>query len=172
MPQRVDLTDEGRQDWVHWGQENTFSLERHKDGNFAILEGTPTAPRFRHALSEQQFSWVDGSPVSRSSGTPTGIRTCGSGNGFTLTTPGDTAERTLRLYVGVVQARGRVQVRLPNQGGTVTAALESRSPELKTAVFTVKYRADTPGTVKLSWVTEKSFDPDCGGVALEAATLS
>lgn len=171
VPERVDLAAEGSDDWVHWGQESNFSLERREDGGFSILEGTPTAPRVRHALSPQRFSWQGGSPVDRSSGTPTGIHTCGDKNGFTITAPAGRSRRTLRLYVGVLQARGRLDARLSTGGDTVSAKLESQSAELRTAVFTISYRAGS-GSVKLIWVTEKSHDSQCGGVALQAATLS
>jgi hypothetical protein len=96
VPATVDLSAEGSRDWVHWGEDGTFSLERDKDGGFTILEGAPTAPRFRHALSPQRFRWTGGDPVSRSEGTPTGIRTCGKDNGFTLSVPAGRSARTLR----------------------------------------------------------------------------
>jgi hypothetical protein len=167
----VDLSAEGSRDWVHWGQESTFSLERDKDGNFAILEGAPTAPRFRHALSPQRFSWRGGSPVDRSDGTPTGIRTCGKGNGFTISAPATTSTRTLRLYVGVLAGRGRLEANLTTGGGTSVARLEERGGSLHTAVFVLTYRAPKDGVLRVNWVTEESFSSDCGGVALEAATL-
>ena len=167
----VDLSAEGSRDWVHWGQESTFSLERDKDGNFAILEGSPTAPRFRHALSPERFSWRGGSPVDRSDGTPTGIRTCGKGNGFTISAPATTSTRTLRLYVGVLAGRGRLEANLTTGGGTSVARLEQRGGSLDTAVFVLTYRAPKDGVLKVNWVTEESFTNDCGGVALEAATL-
>jgi hypothetical protein len=167
----VDLSAEGRRDWVHWGEESTFSLERDKDGRFAILEGTPSAPRFRHALSPQRFSWTGGSPVDHSDGTPTGVRTCGKGNGFTLSAPAGTGSLTLRLYVGVVAGRGRLEARLSTGGGTVSARLEQHGPDLATRVFVLTYRAPRTGTLNLSWTTERSFSSECGGVALEAATL-
>jgi hypothetical protein len=167
----VDLSAEGSRDWVHWGQESTFSLERDKDGNFAILEGSPTAPRFQHALSPQRFSWRGGSPVDRSDGTPTGIRTCGKGNGFKISAPATTSTRTLRLYVGVLAGRGRLEANLTTGGATSVARLEERGGSLKTAVFVLTYRAPKDGVLKVNWVTEESFSNDCGGVALEAATL-
>ena len=167
----VSLSDEGSRDWVHWGQESTFSLERDKNGGFAILEGAPTAPRFRHALSPQRFSWQGGSPVDHSDGTPTGIRTCGKGNGFTISAPAAKSPRTLRLYVGVVAGRGRLNARLSTGGGTSSGTLEQRAGTMSTAVFTITYRAPKDGKLQLSWVTEQSFNSDCGGVALEAATL-
>jgi hypothetical protein len=172
VPSRVDLSAEGTRDWVHWGEQNTFSLERRADGGFAILEGTPTAPRFRHALSPQRFVWEDGSPVDRSNGTPTGIRTCGTRNGFAVTAPAGRGNRTLRLYVGVSLARGRLDARLSSGGQRVSATLQSRAPGMDTAVFTLAYRAPRNGSkITIDWVTEASFDSDCGGVALQAATF-
>jgi hypothetical protein len=167
----VDLSAEGSRDWVHWGQESTFSLERDKDGKFAILEGAPTAPRFQHSLSPQRFSWRGGSPVDRSDGTTSGIRTCGKGNGFTISAPAGTSTRTLRLYVGVLAARGRLQASLTTGGATSVARLEQRGGSLDTAVFVLTYRAPRDGVLKVSWVTEESFSSNCGGVALEAASL-
>ncbi|RZU48376.1 hypothetical protein EV385_0090 [Krasilnikovia cinnamomea] len=171
VPDEVDLSDEGSRDWVHWGEAGTFSLERDRDGDFQILEGAPTAPRFRHALSPQRFTWTDGSPVDNSDGTPTGIRTCDKGNGFTISAPATRTSRTLRLYIGAVAARGRLTAKLTTGAASGTATFEQRDGDLATAVFTVTYRAPKDGTLKLTWITEQSFNDDCGGVALEAATL-
>jgi hypothetical protein len=171
VPGLVDLSGEGRRDWVHWGEEGTFSLERARDGDFQILEGAPTAPRFRHRLSPQRFRWTGGSPVNDSDGTPTGIRTCDEGNGFTLSAPASKSARTLRLYVGAFAARGRLEAKLSTGGGTEVAKLEQRDNAMATAVFEVTYRASQDGKLNLSWITEETFDGDCGGVALQAATL-
>jgi hypothetical protein len=167
----VDLSAEGSEDWVHWGQEGTFSLERKEDGGFAILEGAPTAPRFRHGLSAQRFSWSDGSPVGRSDGTPTGIRTCDKGNGFTLSAPAGTTSRTLKLYVGAVAARGKLTAKLSTGGPVGTATFTQSGSNLGTTAYVITYRAPKAGKLTLTWTTDASFDDDCGGVALEAATL-
>jgi hypothetical protein len=168
----VDLAAEGRRDWVHWGQEGTFSLERAAAGKFQFLEGAPTAPRFKHALSPQRFKWQGGSPVNNSDGTTTGIRTCDKGNGFTISAPAAKSARTLRLYVGAFAARGRLEAKLSTGGGTEVGKLEQRDNSLATAVFVVTYRAPKDSTLKLNWVTEETFGgEECRGVALEAATL-
>jgi hypothetical protein len=167
----VDLSAEGSRDWVHWGEEGTFSLERDKNGGFAILEGAPTAPRFRHALSPQQFSWTGGDPVDRTKGTPTGIRTCGKNNGFTLSAPAATRSRVLRLYVGVLSGRGRLQASLSAGSARATTVLEQRDGSLRTAALTVTYRAPRDARLELRWITEDAFGKGCGGVALQAATL-
>ena len=171
VPSRVDLSGEGRRDWVHWGEQSTFSLERRADGDFQILEGAPTAPRFRHGLSRQLFTWQGGSPVDDSDGTPTGIRTCDKGNGFTISAPAGPSTRTLRLYVGALAGRGKLTAKLSTGGASATAGFTERSNNLDTAVFVITYRAPKNGRINLSWVTEETFDQDCGGVALEAATL-
>jgi hypothetical protein len=171
VPSRVDLSTEGSRDWVHWGEQSTFSLERRKAGDFAILEGPPTAPRFRHGLSPERFSWRDGSPVETSNGTPTGIRTCGKGNGFTISAPAGDATRTLRLYVGALAGRGKLTAKLSGGGPSATATFEERGNNLDTAVFVITYRTPKNGKINLSWLTDAAFDSDCGGVALEAATL-
>jgi hypothetical protein len=170
VPGTVDLSAEGRRDWVHWGFDSTFSLERRRSGGFAILEGTPDAPRHRHALSPQRFTWDDGDPVARTTGTPSGIRTCGVNNGFTISAPAGTAYRTLRLYLGVAKGHGRLSARLSTGGTPVTAGLDSRTA-MGTAVFTLTYKAPRKGTLKVTWTTEKAYDATCGGVAIQAATL-
>jgi hypothetical protein len=171
VPSRVNLSGEGSRDWVHWGEQSTFSLERRADGDFQILEGAPTAPRFRHGFSKQLFSWNGGSPVANSDGTPTGIRTCGKGNGFTISAPAGTSTRTLRLYVGALAGRGKLTAKLSVGSASAGATFEERSNNLDTAVFVITYRAPKNGKINLSWITEQAFSEDCGGVALEAATL-
>ena len=168
----VNLSAEGRRDWVHWAQEGTFSLERAAGGDFQILEGAPTAPRFKHGLSPQRFSWSGGSPVGNSDGTTTGIRTCDKGNGFTLSAPAAKSSRVLRIYVGAFASRGRLEAKLSTGGRTEVGKLEQRGNSLATAVFVVTYRAPGNATLKLSWVTEETFGgEECRGVALQAATL-
>ncbi|MCO8271430.1 hypothetical protein M1L60_12570 [Actinoplanes sp. TRM 88003] len=172
VPSLVNLSAEGESDWVHWGLDGTFSLERDKKGEFRILEGAPTAPRFQHTLSPQKFKWTGGDPVAASDGTTTGIRTCGQGNGFTLTAPAGPTPRVLKLYVGVFAARGKLTARLSTGESTGTTVLDQRGDTLRTAVLTVAYQAPRSGQVRLSWTTDAAYGKGCSGVALEAATLS
>jgi hypothetical protein len=171
VPPAVDLTAEGTRDWVHWGEQSTFSLERDKKGGFAILEGAPTAPRFRHALSPQQFRWTGGDPVDHSDGTTTGIRTCGKGNGFSITAPAGDSTRTLRLYVGIISGQGTLSAKLTTGSAAASQTIEQKDGAFHTAVLTLKYRAPKDGKVSLRWNTDAAFGTGCGGVALQAATL-
>jgi hypothetical protein len=171
VPGTVNLSAEGGRDWVHWGEQSTFSLERDKKGGFAILEGAPTAPRFRHALSPQQFTWTGGDPVDHTEGTTTGIRTCGKGNGFSITAPAGDTTRTLKLYVGIISGKGRLSAQLTTGSATRSATLEQKDGTFHTAVFTLRYRAPKDGKITLRWNTDAAFGTGCGGVALQAATL-
>lgn len=177
VPDTVDLSGEGKIDWVHWGEDGTYSLERDAKGGFAILEGTPSAPRQRHTLSPENFTWTGGTPAASDDGTDSGVRTCGAGNGFTLTAPATTEPRKLRLYLGVSGARGLLKLKLTT-GELITGEPEltdritENDSTMTTARYTISYRATKPGKISVEWITEKSFDSDCGGVALQAATLS
>jgi hypothetical protein len=171
VPTTVDLTAEGARDWVHWGEQSTFSLERDKKGGFAILEGAPTAPRFRHALSPQQFTWTGGDPVDHTEGTTTGIRTCGKDNGFSISAPAGDSTRTLRLYVGIIAGQGRLTAKLSTGGATASTTLQQKDGTFHTAVLTLRYRAPKDGKITLRWNTDAAFGTGCGGVALQAATL-
>ncbi|MEU4242732.1 hypothetical protein [Actinoplanes sp. NPDC026619] len=171
VPGTVDLTAEGSSDWVHWGLDGTFSLERDKGGGFKILEGTPTAPRFKHALSPQFFRWTGGDPVDHSDGTTTGIRTCGAGNAFTISAPASTTTRTLRLYVGVIDAKGELRASLSAGSATASRSVQQRDGTFRTLVYTVTYRAPAATRINFKWNTVQAFGDGCGGVALQAATL-
>jgi len=171
VPATVNLSAEGTRDWVHWGEDGTFSLERDKNGGFTILEGAPTAPRFRHELSPQRFRWTGGDPVGSSNGTPTGIRTCGKNNGFTLSVPAGPSARTLRLYLGAVSAKGRLQARLAAGDASAATTIEQRDASLRTAVVTLTYRSPKATKLQLTWITQQTYGSGCGGVSPEAATL-
>ena len=74
--------------------------------------------------------------------------------------------------MGALAARGELEAQaVHRRRHRGRQRLEQREESLATAVFTVTYRAPKDGTLKLNWVTEEAFDSDCGGVALEAATL-
>ncbi|GAA0581413.1 hypothetical protein GCM10010172_77990 [Paractinoplanes ferrugineus] len=171
VPGSVDLTAEGTSDWVHWGLNGTFSLERRKSGGFKILEGTPTAPRFKHALSPEFFRWTGGDPVDRSDGTTTGIRTCGTGNAFSISAPASTTARTLRLYVGVIDAKGELSASLSAGSAKAARSVQQRDGTFRTLVYTVTYRAPAATRINFKWNTVQALGDGCGGVALQAATL-
>jgi hypothetical protein len=171
VPAVVNLSAEGKRDWAHWGDDGTFSIERDKTGGSTILEGAPDGPRFRHALSPQRFRWTGGTPVDRSDGTTTGVHTCGKQNGFTLTAPAGTSTRVLKLYIGVISAKGRLDATLSEGSATGSSTVDQHADTLKTAVLTISFRAPKAAQLRLDWTTVEAYGTGCGGVALEAAAL-
>ena len=93
------------------------------------------------------------------------------GNAFTITAPASTGTRVLRLYLGVVAARGRLEAKLTAGSATKTATLEERDTDFRSVVYTISYRAPKTAKISLRWVTQEAFGSGCGGVALQAATL-
>jgi hypothetical protein len=172
VPAVVDLAAEGGRDWMHWAEDSAFSTERRRGGGFAILEGTPVAPRERHTGSPERFRWTGGTPVGSSGGSRSGVRTCGAGSAFTVSAPAGRASRTLRLYVGAWQAEGVLTARLSTGGTAVTGVLDSPGAGPGgTAVFTLTYQAPRDGRLELTWSTGRTYAGGCAGVALQAATL-
>lgn len=170
VPESVDLTAEGTIDWVHWGEQGRFALDRDADGGFAILEGTPALPRNRHAASPQRFRWSGGEPLAKASGVTSGVSTCGTGNGFTVSAPAGTASSTLTLYVGASSARGDLHISL-STGEKFDSSWEVREESMETSAYVISYQASRTGKISVEWITGASFDAKCGGVALQAATL-
>lgn len=172
VPENVNLSAEGTIDWVHWGEQGTYTLERNANGGFAILEDTPGPSRRRHTLSTETFRWSGGRPLASAKGVTSGVRACDAGSGFTLSAPAGTRTSTLNLYVGMMAGRGSLEIRLSTGGKVVTDSWEQTGDSMATAFYTVSYTASGTGKISLKWITDESFDEDCGGVALQAATLS
>lgn len=164
VPAVVDLSTEGRRDWAHWGDDG---IERDPTGGSTILEGAPKGPRIRHALSPQRFRWSGSNP----DGTDTGVRTCGRNNGFTLTAPAGTSTRVLKLYIGVISAKGRLDATLSTGSATGSSTVDQHADSLKSAVLTISFRAPRTAQLRLDWTTVEAYGTGCGGVALEAAAF-
>ena len=114
-PSAVNLTTEGTADWAHWGNgsQNTFD---HKTGvtqqlsNFNRVGGTTNAWLNDNPTN---FTWTDGTPGASAANTQTGVFMNGAaGNGFEITAPADTSTRTLKLYVGLWYAQGKLEATL------------------------------------------------------------
>src|SRR5215207_4736822 len=112
-PRTVNLTPEGVLDWAHWGNGGAQVFD-HKAGvaqqisNFTRI-GTSSTNWLND--NPTHFSWTDGTPTASVSDTQTGVWVL-SGNGFEFTAPADTAVRTLKVYVGVWSAQGRLEASL------------------------------------------------------------
>jgi hypothetical protein len=95
----------------------------------------------------------------------------GLNNGFQVTVPADTTAKTLKLYVGLWAAGGRLEATLSD--GSASAYLDTSLSSSGTlnGVYTLTYQAATSGqTLTVKW-TVNSVLNNWSNVTLQAATL-
>jgi hypothetical protein len=168
VPATVDVSGEGSRDWVHFGLTSASSVNRRSGGTGEIRDNGGS-PRGRYDNNLELFSWSGGTPTRTASRTNTGVYACGRGSGFTLSVPASTTTRTLRLYAGVWQARGRLSVSVA--GRTASAELENRR-DITTNRFVIRFRAPAGQSLRVTWTATEVFNATCGNVDMQAATLS
>ncbi len=175
-PASVNLTTEGTSDWAHWGLHAPDSFY-HKAGvipqvsNFTKI-GNSAVKQLQNSFPA--FGWNDGILVVATNDTRNGVYVHGATNGFLLTVPADTSERTLRVYVGLYGAIGKFRATLsdfsaPTYTGTSLRSVYGNA----SGVYTLKYRAaSSDQRLTVTYTTETLFDLDYGEIRLQAATLS
>lgn len=170
----VDLSAVGNADWAHWGLTGANSFN-HRSGvtqqisNFVPL-GTGTIQQFTENPST--YSWSDGTPTVAASTTDTGVYTIGPNNGFQITVPADTTQRSLKLYVGVSAATGKLEASISDGSAPtyVDTSLVNTSAT-SVAVYTLNYQAGTSGqTLTVKWTVQTAHNI-WGNVTLQAASL-
>ncbi|HMU32784.1 MAG TPA: peptidoglycan DD-metalloendopeptidase family protein [Pyrinomonadaceae bacterium] len=174
-PANVNLSAEGTADWAHWGISNASSFN-HKNGvtqqisNFTRIGGGATQ---RYSNNPTFFSWTGGTPTASAANTSTGVYATGQNNGFQMTVPADTTARTLKLYVGLWAAGGRLEASLSDGSApTYVDTSISNSGGTSNGVYTLNYQAGSAGqTLTVKWTANTTFS-QWGNVTLQAATLA
>lgn len=174
-PGTVDLTAQGRLDWVHWGVSGERAVTRKQGVERRISDVRVIGSGDLHQYTDNhvRFSWSDGVPIARANETSTGIFILGTGNGFALTVPAETTARTLRVYLSGFLSDVEVTARMSD--GT---AVEFRDVVIGRAsgpgiyrVYSFVYRSPNPGqTLEVVWRDVKDHAGG-GNVTLQAATL-
>jgi len=171
----VNLSAPENADWTHWGLTDTASFNykngvSRQIGNFTILGGGAVE---RYSDSAVQFSWSGGTPTAGAANTATGVFMTGLNNGFQLTVQADTVPRTLKLYVGVWSAGGRLEASLSDASapGFIDTSLVNATGSSH-AVYTLNFQAGASGqTLTVRW-TVGSLANGNGNVTLQAASLT
>jgi hypothetical protein len=94
-----------------------------------------------------------------------GIKVGGTGASFTFTVAATTVERTLTYYIAGWNSTGKVTVTLP---GASTYTTTFSSSTTYSRVITLKFRADAPGTLRVTY----SQTAGSGSINMQAAALS
>jgi serine/threonine protein kinase len=175
--QTYSLTNEGTLDWIDWGLNTPQDVNRKANvqqqiSNFTLI-GNCTVQRDSY-YSNSNIEWFDGTPQPDTASSQTwGIYVTGINNGFSLTVPANTTQRTLRLYVGAKLARGKLTVSL--DGKTFTdATLDMRddpNSSQANSVYTVVFNGNAANQVLTVRYTVMATNGSDSYVMLQAATL-
>ncbi len=178
----VDLTSEGKIDWVHWGLHTDSTLNRKAGVTPLIADfvrqdaSNGFSYIYQYADNYNGYSWSDGIPETAVTNTPTGVWAYGQptiGSGFMFTVPADTTPRTLKAYVGVYAGAGSIEVSLSDNSGPAyenSSLVNIRNGPGR--VYTIDYAADSPGqNLIVRWILSSPREA-AANVTLQAAALS
>lgn len=181
----VDLTAEGKVDWVHWGLYTESSLNRKSEvvpqiSDFKLvydLENTNAyAFVYPYADNFNGYSWNDGYPEASVTNTTTGVWAYGIpaiGSGFEISAPADTSTRILKVYVGAYAALGHFEASLSD--GSAPAYNNATLMNLRNGpgrVYTLEYSANSAGQKIIVRWTLASLRDATANVTLQSAALS
>lgn len=141
----VNLPAVGALDWARWPGYS------HKGS--AISDVTTTG----------MFKTYTNDP--RLVGDNSGIKVAGTGASFDFTVAATTVERTLTYYVGGWNATGKITATLP---GATTYTTTFSSSTTYSRVITLKFRADAPGTLRVTYTQTAGG----GSINMQAAAVS
>jgi hypothetical protein len=167
------LSTEGTADWAHWGLSGTSF--NHKSGvTSQISNYTPIGNGSIQQFTSNStlYNWTGGTPTASASNVDTGLWVVGNGNGYQITVPADTTQRTLKVYLGLWAAGGRFEASLSDNSapGYVDTSLVN-STATTNQVFTLTYRAASAGkTLTVKWTANQTFN-SWSNVTLQGATL-
>src|SRR5205823_6247529 len=112
--------------------------------NYTVIGG---GQAFSFGDSQIEYSWSDGGPSVSASRTTTGVVTFGSGNGFHLSVPADTAARTVTLYVGAFRGRGSLTATLSDSSAApfTDTSVDTTTFGVSDQTYVISYRAGSAG---------------------------
>lgn len=152
--QTVDFAVAGSSDWVHWGLEGNVEARNQKAGVAQPISGFTQLGEATllqsNCCMETGFSWSDGAPTQAASNQIGGVyidTANPSGDGFRFTVPADTAMKTLRVYTGNWCVRAKLEASLSDGSAPplVDTSFDVATPLLQHAIYTVTFRATSPG---------------------------
>jgi hypothetical protein len=182
-PPGVDLTAEGTADWAHWGLTSPLSFDRkaavpQRIPNISLLNASSADLNNYTNYSGDviTYSWSDGTPTSGAD-SPTGIFLWLTNNptaGFQLIVPAATYRRTLKVYVGLSYAQGKLDAWLTDFSALpYSDASVFDTDNDANAVYSLTFASPTPGAnLVVTWTPVDAFNIFYANLNWQAATLS
>jgi hypothetical protein len=171
IPGTVDLSDEGKIDWAHFGRNNAADVNRKSGGPAEIALATVGAALKQFNTYTPMMRWSNGTPVANAS-TKGGVYLNGVDHAITLTVPADTTTHTLRAYLTHYQSTAQLVAHL-SDGSAPDSAMTLTTGGANTYYrMTVVFRAASPGqTLTLTWSERADTGGGFGSVDLLGATV-
>ncbi|MBB6053066.1 hypothetical protein [Armatimonas rosea] len=167
----VNLTSEGKIDWVCWRSDDSHPTVRRKAGTglfseLKLVSGQAPSMEKTKTGPSRAFIWSDGDSAAPSPVAYPGFHT---DSGFAFSTKIDTAPHTLTVYVGGYKAGGDFSVTVTDGSkATVTSSDISLGEGYYSRAYKVQFRAQTPGqSVRVVWKKSRGE----GNISLQAASL-
>lgn len=165
----TSLTAQGTEDWAHWGLGSASGFNRRAGVTPRISDYTrigAKVPKQFDSGVRLRYAWTNGTPTD-SADTGAGLWVGGTGNGFQVSVPADTTTRTLNLYVGGYQSRGRLQAFLSDASApSFETTLEDLGGVYDRAVALTYHAAGTGQLLTVRYTLDAGSN-----VTLQAATL-
>ena len=170
----VNLTNEGKADWAHWGLTfpTSFDHKAHVGQQISNYSVIGTSSIHQYHSNPNGYSWTDGTPTGSATNSTTGVWIANVGNGFKISVPADTTSRTLKVYVGIWRSQGLFKASLSDNSAPVfNDVILNNQSGASIAVYSLTYKAASAGqTLTASFTVSQSYYPT-GNVTLQAATL-
>lgn len=167
----VNLTTEGKTDWVCWRSDDTHATVRRKSGGslfseLTLLSGAAPSMAKSKTGPSRAFIWSDGDSAAPNPVAYPGFHT---DSGFAFSTKVDTAPHTLMVYVGGYKAGGDFSVTLTDGSkASVTSSDIALGEGYYSRAYKVQFRTQTPGqSVRVVWKKSRGE----GNISLQAASL-
>ncbi len=175
-PSDVDLSFEGSNDWVHYGP-SLNSTDRKAQVTPQISDvkilGKIKRPKSIALYSPyNNYFWTDGTRKANHA-TKSAIRLIDIGNGFEIKVPADTTQKTLKVFLGIKKASGKVEASL-SDGSTSPIIMRLDQATAKSKhILTFNFQAASRGQVlTVRYSLTNKFDNNIKSyISLEAATL-
>lgn len=176
--EKINLTQEGTLDWIHWGYVHLPHIKNRKIGPALIgdVKRVGKDPIQTYENNPTHYAWSNGTPVKEVTGTQSGIFMDGRGAGFEFSAPATTTNRTLKVFAGFWGNGGKPIITVNLSDGSAPeftyVCQHDRDGKkghdgLYNVVFTITYKATKPdATLNIRYVNEGG-----GNLELQAAAL-
>jgi hypothetical protein len=170
----VNLTALSAVDWAHWGFNGSPGYD-HKSGGGTISSISAVTGATLTQTNDPGtplFNWSDGIPDISVTNTQNEIYTTILGGGLQFTAPADTSQRTLKVYVGLNGATGKLTAHLSDGSSSdfVSTAVTATAGSYHEVIYTLNYAAASPGqTLTVTWTLQTGTVVFLHAAALTAA---